>query len=131
MLLTFLKPSPRRKGFFFSIDAFFALTLAMLLAFSVAAFTQSHQQKLVDLHQLGRDYLVLNYTQGVPITSQQFTSLTRLNSTGGIGTMQVGAKIVSYPSLRESCPPNSGPACFQSQNWAPGVPLVFNATVSS
>ena len=68
----------RRKGIFLLIDALFALTLALLISLTVAAFSQSAEPQLLQLHQLGRDFLVLQHKQGVAF---DFAAFTGFNST--------------------------------------------------
>ncbi|MEM4254734.1 MAG: hypothetical protein QXR53_00195 [Candidatus Norongarragalinales archaeon] len=118
-----------KRGIFLLIDAFLALTLAILLSLSVAVFSQAHEPMLVQLHQLGRDYLVLQHKQGV---SFDFAGLTGFNSTS---RHSVGSKIVVYPRLCVDPPlPPANPHCFSGQDvfdsrGARKV-LVFNTTVS-
>jgi len=111
-----------RKAFLLSSDAFFALTLALVLSLSVAVFSQAPRPHLVQLHQLGRDYLVLTQKQGI---SFDFKELTGFNSTT-LPSNVVASKIIAYPKL---CDSPSSPACFAQQDTL-GKTLVFNATVS-
>ncbi|MFH1056870.1 MAG: hypothetical protein V1717_03695 [Candidatus Micrarchaeota archaeon] len=104
------------RAFIFTLDAFFALSLAMLLAVSIAVFSQSHEDQLIQLHQLGRDYLVLTHKQGV---SADFTPLTGFNSSG---VLNVSSSVIAYPEC-------GTPDCLKQQDSV-GETLVFNATVS-
>ena len=47
----------RMKGFFLVIDALLALSLVLILSYAVVASVQDHDTGLLELRQLGRDYL--------------------------------------------------------------------------
>lgn len=122
---------------FFSLDAFFALTLAMFLAYSAASYAQHHQSQLLQFHQLGRDTLVLKYYDRNPLIDDGATAMRifnqvthyniRFSTTPPAGeSYVVGSKIIVYP---RPCPGNNAPDCFKSQD-ASGQQMVYNALVS-
>ncbi|HLD62426.1 MAG TPA: hypothetical protein VI875_01005 [Candidatus Norongarragalinales archaeon] len=115
----------RKKGIFLLIDALFALTLALLISLTVAVFSQSPDSQLVQLHQLGRDFLVLQHKQSVAF---DFSAMTGFNSTSRTA---VSSSVIAYPRL---CASPGVTDCFASQDVfeAGGArkALVFNTTVS-
>ena len=125
------KPEGKRKGIFLTIDAFYALTIAMLLAGAVLVFSQAHEPQLIQLHQLGRDYLVVQYKHGIPFAQEDFNRLTGLNSSPAEAQVKMASRVIVYPEL---CADPPKPQCFQAQDIADsgGLPkiLVYNATVS-
>ncbi len=134
-----------RRSMFFSLDAFFALTLAMLLAYSVMPYSQHHESQLLQMHQLGRDALVVKYANGGNIgmdkpTFEQLTGYSiTFSSTPPLGaSTAVGSKIVVYPG---PCPTgfddvdeNGVPNCFKYPNYDltynPNPDMVYYALVS-
>ncbi|MBS3070041.1 hypothetical protein J4220_00865 [Candidatus Micrarchaeota archaeon] len=115
----------RRKGIFLLIDALFALTLALLISLTVAAFSQSAEPQLLQLHQLGRDFLVLQHKQGVAF---DFAAFTGFNSTSRTA---IASSVIAYPPL---CASPGIPDCFVAQDTfeqgGARKALVFNTTVS-
>ncbi|HIH20569.1 TPA: hypothetical protein HA244_04850 [Candidatus Micrarchaeota archaeon] len=118
----------RMRGVLLSIDALFALTIMIILALSINAFSQHQETRLIQLHQMGRDYLVVNYKNHVPFLPDEFIQLTHYNATLNPNTI-LSSSITAYPEL---CNPSTGgvPKCLSGQDYVTGDEVDFNAMVS-
>ena len=119
-----------KKGIFLSIDALYALTLAILLGGAVLVFSQAHEPQLIQLHQLGRDYLAVNYKNRVALSESDFITLTGLNSSAN-PQAKIASSVIAYPEL---CIDPPIPQCLQAQDLtgsSGSKTLVFNATVGT
>ena len=112
-----------KKSMFLSLDALLALTAVIMLGTAVSVYYQPQDYRLMQLHQLGRDYLSVKYKAGFDFS---FLALTGYNSTAGSSPTQLGVKIIAYPKL---CDFPSTPACFTVQDTV-GKPLAYNAVVN-
>ena len=112
------------KAFFLTIDALLALTVVMLLSYAVVVSSTPSSTGLLELHQLGRDFLVLNHAQGLNFDAPAFLQLTGLNSSK-TSLANVSSSVVSYPPLCWQGPST----CFSLQDTV-GKNLVFNVTVT-
>ena len=106
------------KAFFLTIDALLALTLVMLLSYAVVVSSTPSTAGLLEMHQLGRDFLVLTYQQGL---SPDFASLTGFNSSK-TPLANVSSSVTAYRFCVNPAPPD----CFSQQDDFG----VFNVTVT-
>ena len=111
----------RMKGFFLIIDALLAFTIVMFLSVGVVSSAeQAYPANLIELHKLGRDYLVLNYKYSAGLTPADFYDKTgfRIVSDSEPNRIKVSSRVVVYPQL---CQDPGTPNCFLGQDLVDGA----------
>lgn len=100
-----------KKGFVFTIDSMFALAAISLLAIAYVTISNSHFEvsKYSSLESQARDYLRLNYREGVVLTPNFVKNLTGHNLT------HLGNRTITFDSTSEEFLPIWGKSWSISQ----------------